>query len=64
MAHLIGKCRREVILECFGEETSQIDISEVCCDVCRHKSSTSLTESTKEIQVVIKATLVLAESGE
>ena len=65
MAHLINKCHREVILEYFGEDTSQIETSGVCCDVCHHKSSKgAMMESAGGIKVVIEANMVLAESGE
>ena len=41
-AHLVGKCRRQVILDYFGEAPQMATATGECCDVC---SSTSTTDS-------------------
>ena len=38
----MGKCRRQVILDYFGEEPQMATATGECCDVC---SSTSTTDS-------------------
>ena len=34
MAHLAGKCRRQLFLDLFGEGYSKLSENSHCCDVC------------------------------
>ena len=61
MADLAGKCRREMLLDAFGEEcvnTANAD----CCDVC--KMDFQLVDMTEELKVVVNAISVLGCKGE
>ena len=57
-AHLYNKCRREVLLEYFGEELEE----QLTCDVCENLNDTS--DYTPEIKVILQSTRELSEVGE
>jgi superfamily II DNA helicase RecQ len=48
---LIGKCRRMVLLEYFGESTTDLAPSHPCCDVC--ESSPEFSDQSEEIKAVL-----------
>jgi len=50
MSDLVGKCRRQVLLELFGEDSYSLATSrESCCDVCDQSREVSLTNHVKEL---------------
>lgn len=59
-AHLHGKCRREVVLEYFGEEKSA-DISP-CCDVCEVPQEKN--DCSSEIRAILQSVNELSAVGE
>ena len=60
--HLIGKCRRKILLEYFGEDSDFCSQSSPCCDVC--ESPPKLEDYSEEIKAVIQAVEELPASGE
>ena len=62
MCDLVGKCRREILLELFGENSSSLPSSrESCCDVCNQSGEVLLSDRMKELEVLINA---LGDKGE
>jgi len=61
MSDLVGKCRRQVLLDLFGEDAASLaSTCEYCCDVCSQSKEFSLTDCMKELEVLI----VLGDKGE
>ena len=65
MSDLVGKCRRQVLLELFGEDNySSATSRESCCDVCDQSREVSLTNHVKELEVLLDAIDVVGDKGE
>ncbi len=64
MAHLAGKCRRELLLKTFGEDLSTLPDNHHCCDVCDAKASYSMQECNEELSTLIDAVDTIGEKGE
>jgi len=61
-ANLAGKCRRTVILEHFGEDTTTATCEGVCCDVC--DTQPEMANAQDEIALVLKTVRDLPGYGE
>ena len=65
MSDLVGKCRRQVLLDLFGEDAASLaSTRESCCDVCSQSKEFSLTDCMKELEILIDAVDVLGDKGE
>lgn len=65
-AHLVGKCRRQVILDYFGEESQMATATGECCDVCSSANTTdSITaDYQNHFQVITAAVCEIPDKGE
>ena len=57
-AHLVGACRRQMLLDLFGETDMQAKANGACCDVCVSQESecaTPVADMSIELQVLIDA---------
>ena len=61
-SHLVGKCRRQIILQHFGEDTTDVCSRERCCDVC--KGLTTTTNMQPEITSILQALKKIPGKGE
>ena len=61
-AHLPHKCRRRVLVEYFGEDTTDLDCLGECCDVC--SDSSTLADSQNEMVAVCRAVRAIPGTGE
>ena len=61
-AHLSGICRRQMIVNLFGEEDTEPTSLGDCCDVC--KTHTNVSDHKQELKVLIDALDVLGSKGE
>ena len=57
-----GKCRRTVVLEHFGEDTTATTCEGVCCDVC--DSEPEMADAQNEISLVLKTVRDVPGYGE
>ena len=65
MSDLVGKCRRQVLLDLLGEDASSLaSTCESCCDVCSQSKEVSVTDHVKELKVLIDAIDVVGDKGE
>ena len=62
MADLAGKCRREILLNAFGEECFDATTVVDCCDVC--KMSVQFVDMREELKIVVDAITVVGCKGE
>lgn len=66
MSHLVHKCRRIMLLELFGEGTSDLKQrmeGHVCCDVCQLEQTGS-SDCSQHLKVLHDAINVIGEKGE
>ncbi len=63
MSHLVHKCRRQTLLELYGESGSSQSTSSPCCDVCEIQSINSIY-CTDELEVLHDAINVFGQKGE
>lgn len=63
LSHLAGICRRQVILEAFGEKEVTPIISGTCCDVCESPRK-GISDCQAEISIVLKAVTDIPGNGE
>lgn len=61
-SHLVGKCRWQIILQHFGEDTSDVCGRERCCDVC--EGLTTTTDMQPEITSILQAVKEIPGKGE
>jgi len=61
--NLAGMCRRRLILEMFGEESTSSTSTEDCCDVCMYKAQ-NYSDFKEELKVLIDAVDHLGSMGE
>ena len=61
MAHLAGKCRRELFLDMFGEDFSRSSENGHCCDVCDTKATTY--DCSIELRTLIDAVDTVGKKG-
>ena len=65
MSDLVGKYRRQVLLDLFGEDASSLaSIRESCCDVYSQSKEVWVTDCVKELKVLIDAIDVVGDKGE
>jgi len=62
-ANLAGVCRRRLLLEMFGEESTSSTSTEDCCDVCTYKVH-NYSDFKEELKVLIDAVDHLGGMGE
>ena len=64
MADLAGKCRRDIFLDAFGEDSLQDDDVRpaACCDVC--KTTPQLVDMAEELRILVDAITVVGSKGE
>ena len=62
-AHLAGKCKRDVLLKLFGEESGAIFCMEYCCDDCEVPAAVQ-EDRTSELSLLIQAVDELRNTGE
>jgi len=62
-ANLAGVCRRRLLLEMFGEESTSSTSTEDCCDVCMYKVR-NYSDFKEELKVLIDAVDHLGGMGE
>jgi len=64
-AHLAGKCRRQILLDIFGETDNVCEAYGECCDVCLlMKDSPQLSDCKPYLEVLVDALKVLGCKGE
>ena len=65
MSDFVGKGRRQVLLDLFGEDAASLaSTCKSCCDVSSQSKEFSLTDCMKELEVLIDAIDVLGDEGE
>ena len=64
LAHIAGICRREILLEHFGEDLLSSCDTETCCDVCDTKMMGESRDIQQQMGVVLKGTHSLGNKGE
>ena len=53
MSDLVGKYRRQVLLDLFGEDASSLaSTRESCCDICSQSKEVSVSDRVKELDSV------------
>ena len=62
MADLAGMCRREVLLNLFGENAAESKDVDNCCDVC--KMEIQLQDMSEELSIVWNAITNIGVKGE
>ena len=62
MAHLAGKCRRQLFLDLFGEGYSKLSENSHCCDVC--DTEVTMHDCNAELCTLINAVDTVGEIGE
>ena len=62
-ANLAGMCRRKLLLEMFGEESTSSTYTEDCCDVCMYEEHID-SDFKEELKVLIDAVDHLGGMGE
>lgn len=63
LSHLINKCRREVLLQYFNEDTS-VEVTQTCCDVCEMSKTGEMVDYQEEVSIILKTIQEIPESGE
>ena len=61
-AHLEGKCRREIMLQYFDEDTEEQPLTTTCCDICN--CSVEKKDFLAEINVIIQTIAEFSDIGE
>ena len=63
-ADIAGQCRRQVILEAFGEgDVNLLSVEGECCDVCDEEVK-HLRDCHKELEVAVDAIEAIGSKGE
>ncbi len=65
MSHLAAECRRKMLLQLFGEDTTCVSTDlENCCDVCSHIEQRKCAECIDELTVVVETIDTIGDKGE
>ena len=61
---MVGKCRRQAILQYFEEDDVSPNHSGVCCDVCETYSTDNLQDYMQEITTILRVVQEIPGNGE